>query len=102
MIPQPLVVTWTQLQAARMHGRVKLPEGRHGIRIRRVILGGQMLALADDSFFEPPTPATIPVGDEEAPIGVYVVEYDARGFFTDRILRLQDRSRPTPSRGEIE
>lgn len=100
MIPQPLIVNWTRLQAARRQVRVKLPDGRYGVRIRRVILGGQMLALADDTFFEPPTPATIPVGDQEAPLGVYVVEYDARGFFTDRILHLQDRFRPTPNRGE--
>lgn len=100
MTPTILPVTWTLMQAARSKASVALPQGRRGVRIRRVLAGGRMLALADESFFEPPTPAVIPFDDEEKPMGLYLVEYDGRGFFTDRILRLQDRSRATINRGE--
>lgn len=100
MTPTIFPVTWTLMQAARSKPSISLPQGRRGVRIRRVLAGGLMLALADESFFEPPTPAAIPFDDEEKPMGLYLVEFDGRGFFTDRILRLQDRSRVAINRGE--
>lgn len=99
MTPTPHVVPWTALQAVRTKGTIKLAHGRRGVMVRRVLGGGLMLALADDQFFDLPTPAAIPHEDER-PLGIFVVEFDARGFWTDRILKLQDRPAPALTRGE--
>lgn len=100
MTPTIHHVPWTLMQAARTKPSVALSGGRRGVRVRRVLAGGRMLALADESFFEPPTPAAIPYDDEEKPMGLYVVEFDGKGFWTDRILRLQDRPAAAINRGE--